>query len=244
VAFLSNKKRLILALDVDTRKEVENLVDNLSEFVAMFKVGPRLFTKYGPSIIKFIQKRGGRVFYDAKFYDIPSVVEKAAQKVAEMQVDMLTLHTLGGLEMMKAAIKGAKKENEKIKVVGVTLLTSLTSQVIKEELGIERKINEEVLHLANLAKKVGLDGVVSSPWEVEDLRKVVEEDFLLVVPGIRPFGGKKNEQKRVMGPREALIKGADFLVIGRPILTSTDPLKTTKKILREIGGEENERYYR
>jgi len=241
---LSNKKRLILALDVDTRKEVENLVDNLSEFVAMFKVGPRLFTKYGPSIIKFIQKRGGRVFYDAKFYDIPSVVEKAAQKVAEMQVDMLTLHTLGGLEMMKAAIKGAKKENEKIKVVGVTLLTSLTSQVIKEELGIERKINEEVLHLANLAKKVGLDGVVSSPWEVEDLRKVVEEDFLLVVPGIRPFGGKKNEQKRVMGPREALIKGADFLVIGRPILTSTDPLKTTKKILREIGGEENERYYR
>jgi len=241
---LSNKKRLILALDVDTRKEVENLVDNLSEFVAMFKVGPRLFTKYGPSIIKFIQKRGGRVFYDAKFYDIPSVVEKAAQKVAEMQVDMLTLHTLGGSEMMKAAIKGAKKENEKIKVVGVTLLTSLTSQVIKEELGIERKINEEVLHLANLAKKVGLDGVVSSPWEVEDLRKVVEEDFLLVVPGIRPFGGKKNEQKRVMGPREALIKGADFLVIGRPILTSTDPLKTTKKILREIGGEENERYYR
>jgi len=241
---LSNKKRLILALDVDTRKEVENLVDNLSEFVAMFKVGPRLFTKYGPSIIKFIQKRGGRVFYDAKFYDIPSVVEKAAQKVAEMQVNMLTLHTLGGAEMMEAAIKGAKKENEKIKVVGVTLLTSLTSQVIKEELGIERKINEEVLHLANLAKKAGLDGVVSSPWEVEDLRKIVEEDFLLVVPGIRPFGGKKNEQKRVMGPREALIKGADFLVIGRPILASTDPLKTTKKILREIGGEENERYYR
>ena len=241
---MSNKKRLILALDVDTRKEVENLVDNLSEFVAMFKVGPRLFTKYGPSIIKFIQKRGGRVFYDAKFYDIPSVVEKAAQKVAEMQVNMLTLHTLGGAEMMEAAIKGAKKENEKIKVVGVTLLTSLTSQVIKEELGIERKINEEVLHLANLAKKAGLDGVVSSPWEVEDLRKIVEEDFLLVVPGIRPFGGKKNEQKRVMGPREALIKGADFLVIGRPILASTDPLKTTKKILREIGGEENERYYR
>jgi len=241
---VNSKKRLILALDVDTRKEVENLVDNLSEFVAMFKVGPRLFTKYGPSIIKFIQKRGGRVFYDAKFYDIPSVVEKAAQKVAEMGVDMLTLHTLGGAEMMEAAIKGAKKENEKIKVVGVTLLTSLTSQIIKEELGIEKRVNEEVVHLANLAKKVGLDGVISSPWEVEDLRKMMGEDFLLVIPGIRPFGGEKNEQKRVMGPREALVKGADFLVIGRPILASANPIRTTKKILKEIGGEKNEKYYR
>ncbi|MCD6472138.1 orotidine-5'-phosphate decarboxylase [Candidatus Aerophobetes bacterium] len=237
MTFLSNKKRLILALDVDTQKEVENLVDSLNGFVAMFKVGYRLFTKYGPSIIEFIQKRGGKVFYDAKFYDIPSVVERAAQRVAAMGVDMLTIHTLGGSEMMKAAVKGAKRENEKIKVIGVTLLTSLTSQIIKEELGIGKKVNEEVIHLANLAKKSGLDGVVSSPLEVEDLRKIMKKDFLLVVPGIRPFGEEKNEQKRVMGPREAIIKGADFLVIGRSILASSDPIIATKKILKEIGGE-------
>ncbi|MEA1964317.1 MAG: orotidine-5'-phosphate decarboxylase [Candidatus Aerophobetes bacterium] len=243
MAFLSNRKRLILALDVDTRKRVEDLVDNLSEFMAMFKVGPRLFTKYGPPIIKSIQKRKGKVFYDAKFYDIPSVIEKAAQKVAEMQVDMLTLHTLGGSEMMEAAIKGAKKENEKIKVIGVTILTSLTSRIIKEELGIEKKVNEEVIHLANLAKKAGLDGVVSSPWEVEDLRKLLGEDFFLVVPGIRALGGEKNEQKRVASPREAIVKGADFLVIGRPILASSNPVEATKKILKEIGGEKDEKCY-
>jgi len=228
------REKLILALDVDTQEEVEKLVEQLSDLVGIFKVGHRLFTRYGPKIIEIIKKEKVKVFYDAKFYDISSVIEKAVETVAELGVDMVTLHTLGGLEMMQVAVKTAKEKNKFIKVLGVTILTSLNSQILKEELGIERSLKEEVIYLANRAKEAGLDGVVVSPYEVEELRSRFAGDFLLVVPGIRPGGYKRNEQKRVLTPREAIKKGADFLVIGRPILDSDDPVKTVKRILTEV----------
>ena len=228
------KERLILALDVDTQTEVETLVEELSNFVGFFKVGHRLFTRYGPKIIEVIKKKGAKVFYDAKFYDISSVVEKAAAVVAELGVDMFTLHTLGGSEMLQAALKAAKAKNKEIKVLGVTLLTSLDSRILKEDLGIKRELKEEVIRLAFLARKAGLDGVVASPYEARELRRSFGSDFLLVVPGIRLKGYKKNEQKRVLDPKEAIERGADFLVVGRPILTSDNPVKTTKRILKEI----------
>jgi orotidine-5'-phosphate decarboxylase len=230
----SLRDRLILALDVDTQKEAEALVEKLSEFVGVFKVGPRLFTRCGPKIIDLIKEKNGRVFYDAKFYDIPSVVEKAAQVSAEMGVDMLTLHTLGGSEMMEAAVEGIRSKNSKVKVLGVTLLTSLSSRILKEELGIERTLNEEIIHLAGLARKAGLDGVITSTRELARLRKKFGSDFILVVPGIRPLGSGKNEQRRVSTPKEAIEKGADFLVVGRPILNSEDPVEMTKRILKEM----------
>jgi len=228
------REKLILALDVDTQKEVEELVEKLGDFVGIFKVGHRLFTRYGPKVIKVIKKKKVKVFYDAKFYDISSVVEKAAETVADLGVDMFTIHTLGGLEMMQRAVKAAKKRNRFIKILGVTLLTSLDSQILREELGFERSLREEVVHLVSLAKKAGLDGVVTSPYEIEELRRNFGSDLLLIVPGVRPKGSKKDEQKRVLTPREAIKRGADFLVIGRPILDSADPVKTAKGILEEI----------
>ena len=231
---VSPRDRLILPLDVDTQKEAEALVGKLSDFVGVFKVGPRLFTRCGPKIIDFIKEKNSRVFYDAKFYDIPSVVAKAAQASAEMGVDMLTLHTLGGSEMMQAAVEGIRSENSEVKVLGVTLLTSLSSRILKEELGIEKTLNEEIVHLAGLARKAGLDGVVASAGEIEELRRNFGSDFILIVPGIRPIGSAKFEQRRVSTPKEAIEKGADFLVVGRPILNSNDPVGTTQRILREM----------
>ena len=230
----SPRDRLILALDVDTQKDAEALIEKLNEFVGVFKVGPRLFTRCGPKIIDLIKEKNSRVFYDAKFYDIPSVVEKAAQASAEMGVDMLTLHTLGGSEMMRAAVEGIRSKNSEVKVLGVTLLTSLSSRVLKEELGIKRTLNEEIIHLAGLAREAGLDGVVASTWELAQLRINFGPDFILVVPGIRPLRSAKFEQRRVSTPKEAIEKGADFLVVGRPILKSNDPVGITKRILREM----------
>ena len=231
---VSPRDRLILPLDVDTQKEAEALVGKLSDFVGVFKVGPRLFTRCGPKIIDFIKEKNSRVFYDAKFYDIPSVVAKAAQASAEMGVDMLTLHTLGGSEMMQAAVEGIRSENSEVKVLGVTLLTSLSSRVLKEELGIKRTLNEEIIHLAGLAREAGLDGVIASAWELAELRRNFGPDFILIVPGIRPLRSAKFEQRRVSTPKEAIEKGADFLVVGRPILNSNDPVGTTQRILREM----------
>jgi len=229
-----SRDRLILALDVDSQERAKAIVEKLSEFMGVFKVGPRLFTRCGPKIIDLIKERNSKVFYDAKFYDIPSVVKKAAQASAEMGVDMLTLHTLGGSEMMKAAVEGIRSENSKVKVLGVTLLTSLSSRILKEELGIKKNLNEEIIHLAGLARKAGLDGVVTSAWELEQLRRNFGSDFILVVPGIRPPGSGKNEQRRISTPKEAIEKGADFLVVGRPILNSKDPVETAKRILKEM----------
>ncbi len=231
---MSAKDRLILALDVDAQKEAEALLEKLSEFVGVFKVGPRLFTRCGPKIINLIKEKNSRVFYDAKFYDIPSVVKKAAQASAEMGVDMLTLHTLGGSEMMEAAVEGIRSQNSQVDVLGVTLLTSLNSRILKEELGIERNLTEEIIHLAGLARKAGLDGVITSAWELEELRRNFGSDFILVVPGIRPLKSAKFEQRRVSTPKEAIEKGADFLVVGRPILNSNDPVGIIKRILREM----------
>jgi len=230
------RERLILALDVDTKEEAELLARELKDLVRMFKVGPRLFTRYGPKIIEAIRKQGIGVFYDAKFHDIPSVVAKATEAAVRMGVNMLTVHTLGGLAMMEAAVEAMKGKAEDTKIVGVTILTSLDSSTLKEELGVGKDLSQEVVHLAKLAKKAGLDGVVTSPKELVVLRRAFSKDFLLVVPGIRPKGVASNEQHRFLTPGEAVRRGADLIVVGRPILAAEDPLESTKNILREIEG--------
>ena len=237
------EKRLILALDVETKEKVQLLVRELKSIIKIFKIGPYLFTRYGPKIIEIIQKEGGKVFYDAKFYDISSVIEKSAEIIGEMGIEMFTLHTLGGSQMMRRAVEAAKNKQEGIKVLGVTILTSLDSLILKKELGIEKDLKDEVIHLASLAKESGLDGVITSAYETENRRQIFGKDFLLIVPGIRPSFKNKGEQKRVATPREAIQRGADFLVIGRPITRAKNPFKTTCRIIQEIGGEEFEKYY-
>ena len=226
--------RIILALDVDGIEEVKKIVGKLRGKVGLFKVGIRLFFHYGPSVVELIKKAGGKVFLDVKLYDIPSVVESTAKIIGKMKVDMLTLHTLGGVEMMRRACSALKKESPDVKLIGVTLLTSYDEKTLKDDLGMEESIEEKVLFLAGKAKEAGLDGVVCSGREVRILKDTFGNNFILVVPGIRMGKVEKDEQKRVLTPEDAISRGADYLVIGRPILKAPDKMAAVNEIIKRI----------
>jgi len=229
---------IIFALDVGTWEEAERFVEELREWVWGFKIGKELFTWMGPKAVEMVQERGGKVFLDLKYHDIPSTVAKAAAMATRLRVSMFNLHALGGLEMMRAAVEAAQEEAEKEgllppTILGVTVLTSLQSRDLRA-VGIALSLEEEVVQLAALAQQAGLDGVVASPLEVKPLRKACGEDLVIVTPGVRPDKGRRHDQARVMTPAEAIKAGADYVVIGRPIKEAPDPLKATKKILEEI----------
>lgn len=226
----SLKRRLILALDVDSREEVKKLVPQLRKLVSFFKIGARLFFGYGPEILDLVKNIGGEVFLDIKLYDIPSVVEATCKTIGKMGVGMVTLHTLGGVEMMQRGARAIKKENSKTKLLGVTLLTSFDEETLRRDLGIKERLREKVLFLAKQAKEAGLDGVICSGGEIQVLREALGQDFILVVPGIRMGEVKGDEQKRVLTPEEAIKRGADYLVVGRPILQAPDPVKAIKQM--------------
>lgn len=226
----SSKRRLILALDVDSREDVKKLVLQLRELVGFFKIGMRLFFGHGPQILDLVKKMGGEVFLDIKLYDIPSVVEATCRTIGKMGVGMVTLHTLGGVEMMQRGAQAIKKENSKAKLLGVTLLTSFNEEILKKELGMKEKVGEKVLFLAERAREAGLDGVICSGREIKVLRGALGQDFILVVPGIRMGKVKGDEQKRVLTPEEAIKRGADYIVVGRPILQAPDPVKVVKQM--------------
>jgi len=228
------REKLVLALDVDSLEEAEKYILKLKGQVRLFKIGIRLFFSCGPQVIDVVREKGGQVFLDAKFHDIPSVVEAAARIAGKKGVRMITVHTLGGIEMMRRAKEALKQENPEAKVIGVTLLTSLDQRALEEELGIKEEVGRKVLFLAKMAKKAGLDGVVCSGWEIEDLRRFFGTDFLLVVPGIRTEPLKKDEQKRVLTAGEAILKGATHIVVGRPVLRASDPVLEVKKIFENI----------
>ncbi|MBC7189334.1 orotidine-5'-phosphate decarboxylase [Candidatus Aerophobetes bacterium] len=228
------KERVILALDVDSLDEAKKYILKLKGEVKLFKIGIRLFFSCGPQIIDVVREKDGEVFLDAKFHDIPSVVEAAVRIAGKKGVKMITVHTLGGVEMMRRAKKALQEENPEAKVLGVTLLTSLDQRALEEELGIKEELGRKVLFLASMARKAGLDGVVCSGWEVENLRSFFGRDFLLVVPGIRMESLKEDEQKRVLTPGEAILKGATHIVVGRPVLQASDPVLEVKKIFENI----------
>ncbi|KPK42286.1 MAG: orotidine 5'-phosphate decarboxylase [Omnitrophica WOR_2 bacterium SM23_29] len=236
---LIEEDRLIVALDVQSLGEAEGLINRLIPAVKIFKVGLGLFTLYGPKAVELVQRKGGKVFLDLKFHDIPNTVANSVKSAARLGVSMIDLHTLGGLEMMRQAVLTAKYEAERLKldkpkILGVTVLTSLSEGDVKE-IGIGRKLDEEVLHLARMAKQARLDGVVASPKEVSLIRKRFGRDFIIVTPGIRPAWAKsKGDQKRIMTPKEAVKAGADYIVVGRPIIEAKNPLKAAKKIIEEI----------
>jgi orotidine-5'-phosphate decarboxylase len=233
------KERIILALDVAEFKEAINIVDQFKSHITIFKVGSELFTAVGPKIIDAIHSRGKKVFLDLKYFDIPSTVKKSAVAATELGVFMLTIHTLGGFEMMKETaetlIELAHKKNiARPKMLGVTLLTSINESTLREELNIGQSITTQVRHLARLALRAGLDGVVASPLESELVRAQCGNSFLIVTPGIRPSWTNPDEQKRTMTPQQALKKGADYLVIGRAITAQPDPIKAFVRIIEEL----------
>ena len=238
---LTAKERLVLALDVDNFESAEKLVEKLNNYVGVFKVGSQLFTAEGTKVIKMINKKGGKVFLDLKFHDIPNTVARAAEVATKLGVYIFDVHTSGGYEMMKAAAEASKKISlalgvRKPLILGVTLLTSINQEILEREIGVKKKLEEQVVHLAKLAKAAGLDGVVASPWEIKEIRKACGEDFVILTPGIRPVGKSSDDQKRVMTPQKAIKLGADFLVIGRPIRNASNPVEAAKEILREMEG--------
>lgn len=233
------KDRLIVALDVESANEADALVELLAGEVGMFKVGSQLFTTHGPEVVKKIVARGSKVFLDLKFHDIPHQVSGSARAAAQLGVSMFTLHASGGSEMMKRAVEAvaevAAKENiERASVLAVSVLTSLDASSLAE-IGMADEPKQTVLRLVELAHAAGVDGVVSSPQEVEAIRALVKNPkFLLVTPGIRPVEAEAGDQKRIATPEFALSSGSTYLVIGRPITEAKDPKAAAHAIVQQM----------
>ncbi len=230
---------IIVALDVESPDRALALVEQLSGLVGMFKIGKQLFTAAGPDIVRKIIARQERVFLDLKFHDIPTTVAKAGIEAARLGVSIFNLHALGGSQMIRATVEAVREfsEHEKIPrplILGVTVLTS-HNQSWLSEVGIERKLEDEVVGLAQLCGASGTDGVVASPHEIAPIRKVVNNpDFVILTPGVRPAGTAPDDQSRVMTPAEAMSAGANLLVVGRPITAAEKPALAARMILEEI----------
>ncbi len=223
--------KLALALDVGTDKEAYRILEEIEQKNIVVKVGYSLFIKYGVDIVRRIKEEGFEIFLDLKLHDIPNTVYNGVLSATQIGVDYLTVHTLGGEEMLERAIEA--KKNSNLKLLGVTLLTSHTDSYM-EFLGSRYSIEEMVLKLANTAIEKGIDGIVCSTEEVENLKKRIGKDFIAVVPGIRPEGFPSEDQKRVATPKDAIKKGADIIVIGRPIIKSDNKNEILKKVLEDI----------
>lgn len=221
---------LILALDVQDLKTAKKFAQNLSPCIDIFKIGSILFTREGPAVVEMVKKLNRKVFLDLKYHDIPNTVGMAVKSARDLGVDMLTIHTSGGTEMMREAVKNKGS----IVLFGVTVLTSIDKKILKSQIGVNRDVRSQVVHLAKMARSAGLDGVVASGNEIEFVRKACGRNFLILVPGVRPSGEAAGDQKRVVTPGDALKRGANFIVVGRPILKAPDPVKMTKSILEEI----------
>ena len=229
---------IIAALDVPNVEAALKLADQIAPAVGAFKIGGELFTAAGPDIVRRIRDTGAAVFLDLKLHDIPNTVARAVTAAVRLDVQMLTVHTSGGLEMMRAAEASAQqaaKMNGRAAplVLGVTVLTSSNSSTMAE-IGCELNVVAQVERLARLAVKAGLRGLVCSPLEIVALRKILPADVQLVTPGIRTGAEKADDQKRTLAPREAMAAGANWLVIGRPIYAAENPRAAAEKILEEL----------
>jgi len=237
---MSAKDRLIVALDVATLAEEEKVLRELGGTVSFFKVGNQLFTAAGPRAVEAIKKTGAKVFLDLKYHDIPNTVERTAQAACDLGVDLFNVHALGGFEMMECAAKAVWNWSEEKgrpgpKILGVTVLTSLSEASLKDVMGeTNRTLEEEVLMLARMASSAGLDGVVASPEEIVPIKEACGKEFIVLTPGVRPKGSEMGDQKRVLTPGEAVRRGADYLVVGRPILSARNPGEAAGAILQEM----------
>ena len=240
-----------MALDVPALDRAERLVKSLAPVgVTRFKVGLGLFTQAGPAAVEMVHKHGGQVFLDLKFHDIPSTVGKAVQSAARLGVWMTNLHIQGGSAMMRQALVAANEEAAKQRrpppmLIGVTVLTSMGERDMAD-LGLRKKLKDQVLSLAKLAMSAGLNGIVASAKEAEMIRSASGDSFVIVTPGIRPAAEKNpfaadvgapkfaDDQQRTATPSEAVKAGADYIVVGRPILEAPDPAQAAHKIIQDL----------
>ncbi|MBF0567104.1 MAG: orotidine-5'-phosphate decarboxylase [Nitrospirae bacterium] len=233
------KEKIIVALDVDNEKDALTLCEKLSDHVGAFKIGLELIHSTGIAIIQKIAETGGNIFLDLKFHDIPNTVAGAARAVSKLSVKMFNVHTMGGLEMMAAAVKAAEQwaPMRRPLILGVTILTSIDKQAMNHQLRISGEVEDQVVYLSCLAERAGLDGVICSPKEIESIRKNVSRNMLIVTPGVRPIWASVQDQKRISTPGEAVIKGASYLVIGRPITKPPSKIGTCVDAARLIAEE-------
>jgi orotidine-5'-phosphate decarboxylase len=232
------RRRLIFGLDVASSKEAIDLVNRLEAEVGMFKVGKRLFVHSGPEIVRRIRKRGGEIFLDLKFHDIPDTVAGAAVEAARLGVKLLNIHASGGLEMMRRTVADVKKvcRAEGLRrpaLLGVTVLTSLDGDDLKS-VGVNAGVRRQVIRLARLAHQAGMDGVVASAREIRWIREDCGPRFLIVTPGIRPSKTGADDQKRIATPEAAVGAGADYIVVARPIRDAKDPVQAARDIVASI----------
>jgi orotidine-5'-phosphate decarboxylase len=229
---------IIAALDVPSAEQAWKLAEQIAPAVGAFKIGKELFVAAGPDIVRRVRATGASVFLDLKFHDIPNTVAKAVASATRLDVQMLTIHTSGGLEMMRAAEKSAQDTAKTLGrqpplVLGVTVLTSMDNATLSE-IGLQSDTEKQVSRLAQLAVKAGLRGLVCSPLEIAGLREILPAEIQLVTPGIRTGAEKADDQKRTLTPREAMAAGANWLVIGRPIYAAENPRAAAEKILESL----------
>jgi orotidine-5'-phosphate decarboxylase len=225
---------LILALDVPTREEAAPILRHLRGNLRWVKIGLQMFTAYGPNYVREVAGMGFNIFLDLKLHDIPNTVAKAVESLGPLPIQMLTLHTSGGGEMMRAAKAAQQKSNPNLLLLGVTVLTSMDSKGLNE-IGVTSPAAEQVARLGKLAADSGLRGLVCSPLEVAMLRQNLPAEMQLVTPGIRPAGETgSDDQKRVMTPADAAGAGSSYIVVGRPILKAADPAAAARAILSEL----------
>jgi orotidine-5'-phosphate decarboxylase len=229
--------QLIVALDVDTAAEARVLADRLRGVAGGFKIGSRLFTSHGPSIVEELASRGDRVFLDLKFHDIPNTVAGAVRAATRLGAWMLNVHASGGTAMLLAAREAADREAARASrppplVIAVTVLTSLNDTTLGE-IGFSSRVPDLVERLAQLTKSAGLDGVVASPLETSLIRNQCGSGFVIVTPGIRGASDEQGDQRRTMTAAEALLAGATYIVVGRPIIAAADPRAAAEAIVAE-----------
>ncbi|HVW74623.1 MAG TPA: orotidine-5'-phosphate decarboxylase [Rhizomicrobium sp.] len=223
-----------VALDTTDLDYARQLAERVRGSVGGLKLGLEFFSAHGPDGVRGFEGSGLPIFLDLKFHDIPNTVAGACRAAAQLGVSIMNVHAQGGAAMMRAAVDAARDVSPSIKVIAVTMLTSLSDEDLPS-VGLMPPVAEQVLRLASLARQCGLDGVVCSAHEITRLRHELGPDFLLVVPGIRPAGAAVGDQRRVMGPAEARAGGADILVIGRPITAAADPGRAAREIAQSLG---------
>ena len=228
-------ERLIVGLAADKMKDAEKQVKMLHNDVMYFEVNLPLYVALGPDIIKMIHHYGGKVFLDLKYHDIPSTVAKAVEQTTLLGVDMLNVHAAGGSEMLKqsvdAAVRAAGGRAKMPWLFGVTVLTSMESL---GDIGIQFEVREQVVRLAKLSQQCGLHGVLASPLEIRPIRAACGDKFIIVTTSVRPMGSSPMDQRRIASPAMAIAAGADYIVVGRPVVQSKDPKGVVQQILKEI----------
>jgi orotidine-5'-phosphate decarboxylase len=234
--------KLLVALDVETGDRALALASGLHDIVGGFKVGSRLFTLEGPALVHAMVATGARVFLDLKFHDIPNTVAKAVDSAVQTGAWMINVHASGGVPMMKAASLAGREAAARVGrpaplLIAVTVLTSMDEDTLRAT-GVQRPVLEQVVTLARMTQDAGLDGVVASPWEIQAVRAACGPDFAIVTPGIRTAADAgRDDQHRTMGPAEAVRAGANYIVVGRPIIAAANPRAAAETIVNETGSE-------